>query len=275
MIENRPSLFDLSGRVVVITGSNGALAGKAAEYLVEQGVIVVLLSRNEQKLEAALRRAREINDLCLAYPCDVTDAAALEKVAGDIFDKRGRIDDLLNGAGGNQPGATISPDKTVFDLQEEDYDRVIDLNLKGTLLPSLAFGKRFVEQGHGSIINFSSASSQHALTRVIGYSNAKAAVDNLTRWMATDFALKYGDGIRVNAVCPGFFIGEQNRALLLNEDGTPTPRGQKVIDNTPMGRFGEAPELCGAIHYLLSDASRFVTGQILHVDGGFGIYSGV
>ena len=151
----------------------------------------------------------------------------------------------------------------------------MDLNLKGTVLPTLVFGKAFKKQGTGSVINFSSMSSAQALTRVLGYSNAKAAIDNFTRWMATEMALKYGDRIRVNAVAPGFFISSQNRALLTNEDGTFTERGQQVIDKTPFRRFGKQEEIFGAIHYLLSDASSFVTGSVLAVDGGFSSFCGV
>ncbi len=271
----KSELFELSEKVVLVTGSNGALAGAAAEYLLHQGVTVIFLSRNEEKIKAAVERARKVNPAVLGFGCDVTDAQALAQVAAEIKQKLGRLDGLVNAAGGNMPGAVITPEQSIFDLQIADYDKVFDLNLKGTLLPTLAFGQLMVEQGHGSIINFSSASAAMALTRVIGYSNAKAAVDNLTRWLATEFAQRHGDGMRVNAVCPGFFIGEQNRALLMKPDGVPTERGQKVINKTPMGRFGEAEEICGALHFLLSDAAKFVTGQIIHVDGGFGVYSGV
>ncbi|CAI8361031.1 MAG: putative oxidoreductase UxuB [Opitutia bacterium UBA7350] len=264
--------FDLAGKVIAVTGASGALAGTAARYLAKQGARVAFISRTKSKLETAIEG---LDSEATAFPCDVTDRAALENALQAILEKYNRLDGLVNGAGGNMPGATITPDKTIFDLDLNDYDQVLRLNLHGTLLPSLIFGQHFSKQGHGSIVNFSSASSTQALTRVLGYSNAKAAVDNLTRWMATDFAKKYGDTIRVNAVCPGFFVGDQNRALLLKEDGTLTERGQQIIDQTPMGRFGEAEEVCGAIHFLLSNAARFVTGQVLHIDGGFGIYSGV
>jgi NAD(P)-dependent dehydrogenase (short-subunit alcohol dehydrogenase family) len=173
------------------------------------------------------------------------------------------------------PGATIGPDKEIFDLDIEDYSQVMDLNLKGTVLPTLTFAKAFKDQRNGSVINFSSMSSGQALTRVLGYSNAKAAIDNFTRWMATEMALKYGDGVRVNAVAPGFFISNQNRALLLNEDGSFTERGQQVINKTPFRRFGEQEEIYGTIHYLLSDAASFVTGTVAAVDGGFSCFCGV
>ena len=173
------------------------------------------------------------------------------------------------------PGATIGPDAEIFDLNLEDYGKVMDLNLKGTVLPTIIFGKAFKEQGHGSVINFSSMSSTQALTRVLGYSNAKAAIDNFTRWMASEMALKYGDKIRVNAVAPGFFISQQNKALLTNDDGSFTQRGQEVINKTPFRRFGKQEEIYGPIHYLLSDASSFVTGTVLAVDGGFSSFCGV
>lgn len=265
--------FDLGGRVVAVTGATGVLAGGAARYLLGQGAKVAFLSRNQSKVDAAV--AASASPDALGVACDVTDqqavAAAIERVRAHF----GRLDALVNGAGGNQPGAVVPPDGALHDLDLGAYREVLDLNLAGTLLPSLAASRVFAGQGRGAIVNFSSASSLQAITRVLGYSNAKAAVDNLTRWMATELARRHGDSIRVNAVCPGFFIGQQNRALLLNDDGSLTERGRLIIANTPMGRFGEADEICGAIHFLLSDAARFVTGQVIHVDGGFGIFSGV
>ncbi|MCH6254919.1 SDR family oxidoreductase [Puniceicoccaceae bacterium K14] len=269
------SLFNIKGKVIAVTGATGALAGGTAKYLLSEGATVIFLSRNLEKVNATVESARTISEQAYGYACDVLDEARIREVKDDIIAQFGRIDALVNGAGGNMPGATISPDKTVFDLAISDYDSVMDLNLKGTLLPSLVFGEEMVKQKAGSIVNFSSMSSEQVITRVLGYSNAKAAVDNLTRWMATDFAQKFGDKIRVNAVAPGFFIGDQNRKLLTNEDGSYTERGQQVISNTPMGRFGEANEIYGAIHYLLCEASRFVTGTTLNVDGGFSVYSGV
>ncbi len=268
-------LFSIQGQVVIVTGATGALAGSAARYLAQQGATVVLISRSGDKIEQAVAALTAEGLSASGHACDVTDRPGLQAAAEAVLARYGRIDGLVNGAGGNRPGANIGPNQSLFDLNLDDYDTVLDLNLKGTLLPSLVFGQSMVTAGRGSIVNFSSASSTHALTRVLGYSNAKAAVDNLTRWMATEFALRHGDGLRVNAVCPGFFIGDQNRALLLAEDGSLTARGQKIIANTPMGRFGEAPEVNGAIHYLLSPASSFVTGTILTIDGGFNAFSGV
>lgn len=269
------NLFDLSDKVILITGATGALAGETAHYLLKENAKVIYLSRSLEKIEASVDAVKGDFPKAEGYACDVTNRASIEQACEQVVAKHGRIDGLVNGAGGNMPGATISPDKTVFDLDLEDYEKVMKLNLQGTILPSLVFGKVMVDQGRGSIVNFSSMAAQQTLTRVLGYSNAKAAVDNLTRWMATDFAKKHGDKIRVNAVAPGFFIGKQNKALLLNEDGSLTERGQAIISKTPMGRFGEASEVCGAVHYLLSDAAQFVTGQIIAMDGGFSAYSGV
>ncbi|MES2475992.1 MAG: SDR family oxidoreductase [Verrucomicrobiota bacterium] len=271
-----PSLFDLSGKVVVVTGATGSLAGSAADYLASQGVRVVYLGRSQDKLDAALAKCRAITPdaECIGCVADVLDRPALEKARDAALAKWGRIDGLLNGAGGNMPGATISPEKTFADLDFQSFQQVVDLNLNGTVLPSLVFTPAMLEHG-GAVVNYSSASSPQAITRVVGYSAAKAGVDNFTRWLAVDLARATGGKVRVNAVMPGFFIGEQNRKLLTNEDGSLTDRGNTIIRNTPFGRFGEADELHGAIHYLLADASKFVTGTVLAVDGGFVAFSGV
>jgi len=272
---NHTAFGTLQDKVILVTGATGALAGTTAKYLIHQGARVVFLSRSQDRADAAVAECGAHVDQAMACAASVSNQQELEEVRDQILARWGRIDALINGAGGNQPGATIQPNQSVFDLNLDDYDQVIDLNLKGTLLPCLVFGRVMADQASGTIINFSSASSLQALTRVLGYSNAKAAVDNLTRWLAVDFAHKHGDTIRVNAVCPGFFIGKQNKALLLKEDGSLTERGQQIISKTPMARFGEAEEVCGTIHFLLSDAAKFITGQVIHIDGGFGIYTGV
>ncbi|WOO40569.1 SDR family oxidoreductase [Rubellicoccus peritrichatus] len=269
------SLFDISGQVIVVTGATGTLAGEAARYLQRQAAKVVYLSRSQEKVDAAVEIAKCISDDYLGVVCDVLDQIALESAYAQIMDCWGRIDGLVNGAGGNLFGATIGPDQEVFDLNMNDYSKVLDLNLKGSVVPTLTFAKAFKKQKRGSVVNFSSMASPLAISRVLGYSNAKAGIDNFTRWMANELAQKYGDGVRVNAIAPGFFIANQNRALLQNTDGSYTERGQSVIDNTPFGRFGHTEEICGAIHYLLSGASSFVTGTVIPVDGGFSIYSGV
>lgn len=268
-------LFNLKSRVVVLTGATGVLAGMAADYLLQQGCRVAYLGRSEEKLAAARDRAGARGGDVLALSCDVNDRASLESAREAILAKWGRIDALINAAGGNQAGATIGPDKTFFDLNLDAYSKVLELNLTGTVLPCLVFGVPMAEQKTGVIINFSSMAADRAITRVLGYSNAKAGVDNFTRWLAVELAKKVGPGIRVNAIAPGFFIADQNRRLLTNEDGSYTARGESVIKQTPFARFGEADELCGTLHFLLSDASRFVTGVVIPVDGGFSCFSGV
>ena len=203
------------------------------------------------------------------------DRHELEKVRTSIIQTLGQIDSLINAVGGNLPGAVIPDDKNIFDLSETDFDEVVEMNLKGTILPSIVFGEIIANQGKGSIVNYSSMTVDRVMTRVVGYSAAKAAMENFTRWMAVEMALKFGEGIRVNAIAPGFFIGKQNKKLLLNKDGSLTDRGKKIIQNTPMKRFGKPEELNGAIHFLCSDSSKFITGVVLPVDGGFSAFSGV
>lgn len=270
------SLFDITDRVMVVTGSSGVLAGGAAKYLQEQGAYVVYLaSRHQERVDEVVAQAQQISDKCRGYVCDVLDHDMLNSIYEDIMTDLGRVDALINGAGGNMPGAVITPDQDVFDINLEDYSKVLDLNLKGTVMPTMIFAKAFKQQGQGCVVNFSSMSAAQCLTRVLGYSNAKAAIENFTRWMATEMALKYGDRIRVNALAPGFFVSDQNRALLMNEDGSYTERGTQVINKTPFRRFGEQHEVCGTIHYLVSDAAAFVTGVTVPVDGGFSAFTGV
>ena len=269
------SLFDLNGRVIVVTGATGVLAGSAARYLAAQGARVVFLGRDQAKLDRALADTRGLPGESAGFSCDVLDRPGLERVRDTIVARFGGVDALVNAAGGNQPGAVITPDKTFLDLDLAAYRQVLGLNLDGTVIPSLVFAQTFATQKRGNIVNFSSMAAAQAITRVVGYSNAKAAVDNFTKWLAVEFAAKFGAGCRVNAVAPGFFVADQNRRLLLNEDGTPTARGQSVLTKTPFKRFGEAHELHGALHFLLSDASAFITGTVIAVDGGFSCYSGV
>jgi NAD(P)-dependent dehydrogenase (short-subunit alcohol dehydrogenase family) len=230
-------LFDLTGRVIIVTGATGVLAGSAARYLVAQGARVVFLGRDQTKLDAARADCIGLPGEAAAFSVDVLDRTGLENVRAEVVARFGRIDALINAAGGNQPGATIPPDKTFFDLDLAAYRQVLALNLEGTVLPSQVFAQTFAAQKRGNIINFSSMAAERAISRVVGYSNAKAAVDNFTRWLAVEFAAKYGDGLRVNAIAPGFFIADQNRRLLLNPDGTPTARGQAVLNQTPFRRF--------------------------------------
>ncbi|MDE3057455.1 MAG: SDR family oxidoreductase, partial [Bacteroidota bacterium] len=205
----------------------------------------------------------------------VVHEESIKKVYDDILDRFNRIDILINAAGGNMPGATISAGRNIFDLDIEQFKNVTDLNLNGTVLPTLIFSRAMAEQKSGSIINISSVAAQQAVTRVMGYSAAKAAVENFTRWMAIEMAHKFGNGIRVNAIAPGFFLTSQNNSLLTNPDGSLTERGRTIIARTPFKRFGEPDELVGAVLFLSSDASAFVTGTVIAVDGGFSVFSGV
>lgn len=270
-------LFSLKDKVVAITGGTGVLGGSFAEYLTAQEAQVLVLGRNEQKISQRVEQLNSLSEYPVAYGylVDILDETNLKEVLAQIQEKWPQIDGLINAAGGNLPGATVGEGQSVFDVASKDLREVLDLNLMGTVLPSLAFGKVMAKQGFGSIINISSMAAQQTLTRVLGYSMAKAAVDIFTKWMATECSQKLSDKIRVNALAPGFFIGNQNRSLLTHQDGSYTQRGQTIIQNTPMGRFGEASELNGAMHYLLSEASCFVTGTVMAVDGGFSAFSGV
>lgn len=267
-------MFDLKNKVIVITGATGVLASSLALSLAKNNARLVLLGRNQKLLDELTKKINEYT-VVENYTADVLKKSDLEKVCKKVVKSFDRIDVLVNAVGGNLPGAVIPDSKSIFDLSENDFDKVVDLNLKGTIMPSVVFGKVMAKQASGSIINYSSMTVDRVITRVVGYSAAKAAMENFTRWMAVEMALKFGDGIRVNAIAPGFFIGKQNKKLLLNKDGSLTERGEKIIRNTPMKRFGNADELSGAIHFLSSESSSFITGIVLPVDGGFSAYSGV
>lgn len=270
-----PNLFDVSDKVVVITGGAGVLGSNMAKYLLSVGAKVALLDLNQQKIDAKLEELKKVGQNIIGFDGSVLSQQDMEGAKTRITEKWGKVDALINAAGGNMPGATIGEDQTIFDLKMDDFRKVSHLNLDGSVIPSLVFGKSMSEKGAGCIINISSMTATQAVTRVVGYSVSKAAIDNFTRWMATELALKFGDGVRVNAIAPGFFIGNQNRRLLTQEDGSYTQRGNTIISNTPMKRFGEADELNGTIHWLLSDAASFVTGAIIPIDGGFSAFSGV
>ena len=267
--------FNIDGKVILITGGSGVLGGSMAEYLLGEGAKVVIVGQTPEKVDDKVSVLRKISQESMGFTGDVLDRGFLREVKKAVIDIWGRIDVLINAAGGNMPGATIGEDQTVFDLNIDDFRKVSALNLDGTVIPSVVFGEQMAEQGSGCIINVSSMTATQAVTRVVGYSASKAAIDNFTRWMATEMAVKFGEGLRVNAIAPGFFIGDQNRALLLNEDGSYTERGNTIIKNTPMKRFGRADELNGAVHWLISDAASFVTGAIIPIDGGFSAFSGV
>ena len=266
-------LFDISGKVIVITGGTGVLGQSMVEYLAQHGAKVVVLARNQERGDKLINKVRSNGGEAMFLVTDVNNKDILEKNKKDILAKYKKIDVLINGAGGNLPGATITPDKTIFDLDIDEFKTVVDLNLLGTVLPSIVFGSCMTDQKKGSIINISSEAALRPLTRVVGYGASKAAVTNFTKYLAIELATKFGEGLRVNAIAPGFFITEQNRTLLTQKDGSFTDRGKAIIAHTPFGRFGEPDELLGTLHWLISEASKFVTGTLTVVDGGFDAFS--
>ncbi|MEH1906915.1 MAG: SDR family oxidoreductase [Nostoc sp.] len=270
-------LFSLKEQVAVVTGGSGVLGAAMAKGLSLAGARVAVLGRNEARAGAVVAEITANGGESIAVLADVSDRSQLEIARAIIIQRWGQIDILVNMAGGNIPAATITADATIFDMPHAAFEEVVSLNLLGTLLPSQVFGQAMVErnQPHGCIVNISSMSAIRVISRVVGYSAAKAGIDNFTRWLAVELAQKYGDGLRVNAIAPGFFIGEQNRDLLLNPDGSLTIRGQKIIDHTPAGRFGKLEELLSTLIWLCSSGSSFVNGVVVPVDGGFSIYSGV
>jgi NAD(P)-dependent dehydrogenase (short-subunit alcohol dehydrogenase family) len=268
-------LFSLEGRVAVVTGATGVLGGAMARGLARAGARVGVLGRRRERAEEVAREISAAGGEAVALPADVLDEGQLREVRDAVLDRWGRLDVLVNAAGGNVTGATLSGDETVFDLPREAFGEVFELNLVGTLLPVQVLGEAITRGDGGCIVNISSMAAARAITRVAGYSAAKAAVENLTRWLAADLARRHGDGVRVNAIAPGFFIGEQNRAMLLEEDGSLTDRGRTIVEHTPAGRFGEPDELVGTTIWLCSPAASFVNGAVVPVDGGFGAFSGV
>ncbi|HEV7216708.1 MAG TPA: SDR family oxidoreductase [Chloroflexota bacterium] len=276
-------LFGLRGRVAVVTGGTGVLGGAMARGLAAAGARVAIMGRRQPQAEAVAADIRGAGGEAMALPADVLQKAELESARQALLRQWGRVDILVNAAGGNVPAATVAGDNTIFKLGEDAFRQVFDLNLVGTLLPSQVFGEAMAgllpQQGtpssQGCIVNVSSMAAQRAMTRVVGYAAAKAAVDNFTRWLAVELARTYGAELRVNAIAPGFFIGDQNRRLLLNEDGSLTARGQTVTDHTPAGRFGEPSDLVSTLVWLCGPGARFVTGVVVPVDGGFSAFSGV
>ena len=266
-------LFNIQNKVIVITGGTGVLGASMVEYLAAHGAKVAVLARNKEKGDALIESVKSKGGDAMFLQTDVTDEAVLKQNAEDIVAKYGKIDVLVNGAGGNMPGATIGPKNTIFDLKMDDFRNVVDLNLMGTVVPTVVFAEYMVKRKKGNIINISSASALRPLSRVAGYGSAKAAVTNFTKYMAGELAIKFGEDFRVNALCPGFFITEQNRNLLTNPDGTYSDRGNTIIAHTPFRRFGDPEDLLGTLHYLVSDASKFVTGTVAIVDGGFDAFS--
>lgn len=266
-------LFNIKDNVTVITGGTGVLGRTIAKYLAKNGAKVIILGRKEDVGNKIVEDIKKEGYHAEFMKTDVMNQELVQKNCDDIIAKYRRIDTLLNAAGGNMPGAVIAPDKNFFDLKVEEFQKVLNLNLTGTVIPTQIFLKPMVKQSKGSIINFSSMAAFRPITRVCGYAAAKAGISNFTAFMATECAKKFGEGIRVNAIAPGFFITEQNRTLLTNPDGSYTQRGKDVIHQTPFGRMGDPEELCGTIHYLMSDAAKFVTGTVAVVDGGFNTYA--
>ena len=269
------SLFNIENKVAVLTGGGGILAGEMARGFLNAGVKVVLLDINTDNLQQKIKSLEQPGSDVSCFQCDVLNEDNIKSVYQKILAKYRRIDILVNAAGGNMSGATIGTNQNFFDLKFDQFKKVTDLNLNGTVLPTLVFGKAMAEKQSGSIINVSSIAAFRVITRVVGYSAAKAAVDNFTQWLAVEMANKFGNGIRVNAIAPGFLITEQNRILLANPDGSLTERGRKIINITPFRRFGNPEELIGTVLWLASDAAKFVTGTIIPIDGGFSAFSGV
>lgn len=270
-------LFDLTDKVAVVTGGTGALGAGMCMGLAAAGATVVVLARRQGPITELVERIRQAGGQASGISADATDTAALEAAARQVVGEHGRVDILVNGAGGNQPEATAVPgQRSFFDLPPDALGQVFELNFTSALLASQVFGKVMVAQHSGVIVNISSMASLKILTRVVAYSAAKAALNNFTQWLAVYMAREHSPNIRVNAIAPGFYLGEQNRFLLTDrETGELTPRGSSIIQTTPMGRFGNPDDLVGPLVWLCSDASRFVTGIVVPVDGGFSAFSGI
>jgi len=269
-------MYDLTGRTIVVTGGTGILGGEIVCGLAGCGANVAILDRNLEPAKALLERMGPCAAQATVVGGDVLDVDNLRQAAAVIVEKFGKVDGLVNAAGGNRPQATTSPDHSFFDLPSDALRWVFDLNILGTIFPSQVFGKLMAERGEGTILNVSSMNSFRPLTRIPAYSAAKAGVSNFTQWLAVHMAQEYSPRIRVNAIAPGFFMTAQNKYLLTNEKtGELTPRGQSIITHTPMGRFGAPDDLVGTVLWLLSPASSFVTGIVVPIDGGFSAFSGV
>jgi len=274
-IKAQKEMFSLKDKVVVVTGGTGVLGSSFVQAIIEANGIVVIIGRNESLCQQSVQALTAQGGIASYEISDVLDENALTVAKEKIVAKFGRIDALVNAAGGNVPEAVLMPDKDVFDLNIQGLKDAINLNLWGTLIPTQVFGPEIAKSGSGSIINISSVSAKRPLTRVLGYSMGKAAIDSYTKWFAVEMAKRYGDKVRINSIMPGFFLTAQNKNLLTKEDGSLTERGNLIIDHTPFKRFGTPSELNGALIWLLSDASKFVTGMDIGVDGGFTVNSGV
>jgi NAD(P)-dependent dehydrogenase (short-subunit alcohol dehydrogenase family) len=271
-VENQ---FSLAGKVIVVTGGTGILGKAFIDGIVEAGGAVGILGRNAQVAEERANAINAAGGKAIALVADVMNEAELVAAKDKLLAAFGRIDGLVNGAGGNMREGVLQPDEDIFKMNIDGMKKVMELNLWGTLIPTQVFGEAIAKTGKGSIVNISSMNSKRAITKVLGYNIGKAAVDCYNQWFAVELANRYGDAIRMNALAPGFFLTEQNRYLLTKPEGGYTQRGELVIKQTPFKRFGHADELKGALVWLLSDASVFVTGSMICVDGGFSIFGGV
>ena len=270
---NAPS-FRLDGRVALVTGGYGVLGGTLASGLAAAGARIAVLGRRAERAQQKADELRAAGADAIAIIGDVLDEAQLTRARDELLDKWQRIDILINAAGGNVARAR-NDNTSIFDVPLDAHDEVLELNLQGTLRSTLVFGAAMAGQKSGCIVNISSMASTRVLSGVLGYSIAKGGVENFTRWLAVELARKCGEGVRVNAVAPGFFVSEQNRAVLVKPDGSYTDRARRVLEHTPMGRFGRPEELVGAVQWLCSDSASFVTGVVIPVDGGFSVWSGV
>jgi len=277
-----PALFDLSGRAALVTGGSGVLGRAIAAGLRRAGANVAVLARHPEAVDEVvaalapdLPREPDLPGEVVPLVADVLDVESLEDARGAVIGRWGRLDVVVNAAGGNRPEATVPVGGSFFDLDADGFRAVLELNLMGTFLATQVFAKAMAGPGSGSIVNISSMAAARPLSRVAGYGAAKAGVENLTRWLADHIARQVSPGIRVNAVAPGFFLGDQNRALLTEPDGSLSERGRAIVDRTPMGRLGSPEDLVGTVVWLASDASAFVTGTVVAVDGGFSAAAGI
>ncbi|TZF84946.1 SDR family oxidoreductase [Pedobacter sp. BS3] len=267
--------FSLADKVIVVTGATGILGHSFIKGIAAAGGAVGVLGRNKDVAEQRVAEIKNNGGRAIALIADVQDESQLRQAKEQVLNTYGKIDGLVNGAGGNRPNGVLQPDEDIFNISIDGMKEVMELNLWGTLIPTQVFGPEIAKTGNGSIVNISSMSSKRAITKVMGYSLAKAAVDCYTQWFAVELANRYGDAVRMNAIAPGFFLTEQNRTLLTTPDGGYTERGNLVLKQTPFKRFGDADELIGGLVWLLSDASKFVTGTVINIDGGFMVNSGV
>lgn len=268
-------MFNLTNKIVVVTGANGVLGSAMCHYLAQNKAKVIVLGRNKEKIEKVANEINANSGFAYAVMANITNEKELELACIEINNNFEKIDILVNVAGGNMPGAVIMPNQIFEEASADDLQKVMELNYMGTVLPTKILMPLLRNSSSASIINISSMAASRPLTRVMGYASSKAAIDNFTKWLAVELATKSNNKIRVNAIAPGFFLTEQNKNLLTNPDGTLTDRGNQIISHTPFKRFGNPDDLFGALHWLATDASKFVTGTIVAVDGGFNAYSGV